>query len=197
MVRTASTMLPLGTAAPEFSLPDYNGNTVSLSDCRGTAGLLVIFMCNHCPYVKHVAPEVSRLADEYLAKGVGVVGISSNDIANYPDDSPELMKKEAESQGYRFPYLVDETQSVAKAYHAACTPDFFLFDAELKLVYRGQLDDTRPRQGVEPNGEDLRAALEAMLHDEAIAEVQKPSVGCNIKWIAGAEPSYFNPSGSA
>ena len=145
MVRTASTMLPLGTAAPDFSLPDVEGKTVALSDFQGRKGLLVIFMCNHCPYVKHVAPELARLAKDYQSKEIAIVGISSNDVAGYPDDSPEKMKEEAEAQGYTFPYLYDESQEVAHAYRAACTPDFYLFDGEHKLVYRGQLDDSRPK----------------------------------------------------
>lgn len=197
MVRTASTMLPLGTSAPDFTLPDYDGTPKSLADCRGEKGTLIVFMCNHCPYVKHVASELAKLADDYAAKGVATVGISSNDAAAYPDDSPEKMKEEAAAQGYHFPYLYDETQQVAAAYHAACTPDFYLFDADLKLVYRGQLDDTRPKQDQTPDGRDLRAAIDALLAGQAIAEVQKPSIGCNIKWKAGAEPGYFNPSGSA
>ncbi|HBE72153.1 MAG TPA: thioredoxin family protein [Planctomycetaceae bacterium] len=197
MVRTASTMLPLGTSAPDFTLPDYDGNPKSLADCRGENGTLVIFMCNHCPYVKHVAPELAKLADDYVARGLATVGISSNDAEAYPDDSPAKMKEEAAIQGYHFPYLFDETQEVAAAYHAACTPDFYLFDADLKLVYRGQLDDTRPKQDQTPDGRDLRAAIDALLSGQKIAEVQKPSIGCNIKWKAGAEPGYFNPSGSA
>lgn len=197
MVRTASTMLPLGTEAPSFSLPDTQGNNVSRDDFRGKRGLLVIFMCNHCPYVKHVAPELARLADEYQAKDIAVVGISSNDVESHPEDSPEMMKKEAAAQGYRFPYLYDATQSVAQSYKAACTPDFYLFDADFKLVYRGQLDDTRPKQGVQPTGADLRAALDALLNGQPIAEPHKPSVGCNIKWKSGAEPEYFNSAGSA
>ncbi len=197
MVRTASTMLPLGTSAPDFSLPDFDGKTVSLNEFRGKKGLLVIFMCNHCPYVKHVAPELARLANDYTGKDVAVVGISSNDVENYPDDAPELMKTEAAEQGYNFPYLVDDDQTVAQAYRAACTPDFYLFDAELKLVYRGQLDDSRPKEGSEPDGKDLRAALDAMLAGENVAESQKPSIGCNIKWKQGAEPEYFNPAGTA
>lgn len=197
MVRTASTMLPLGTEAPDFSLPDYNGQTVARDDFRGKKGLLVIFMCNHCPYVKHVAPELTRLSNDYMAKDIGVVGISSNDVDNYPDDSPEKMKEEAESQGYEFPYLYDADQSAAQDYKAACTPDFYLFDADLKLVYRGQLDDSRPKEGSTPNGSDLRAALDALLGGASIPEPQKPSIGCNIKWKAGSEPEYFNPAGSA
>lgn len=197
MVRTASTMLPLGTQAPDFTLPDYDGKSVSLSECHGEKGLLVIFMCNHCPYVKHVAPELARLAKDYAAKGVATVGISSNDAEAYPDDSPEKMKEEAKLQGYDFPYLYDADQSVASDYRAACTPDFYLFDADLKLAYRGQLDGTRPKQDKAPNGSDLRAAMDALLSGGAIPEPQKPSIGCNIKWKTGAEPEYFNPTGSA
>ncbi len=192
MVRTESTMLPLGTEAPDFSLPDYDQRTVSRDDFRGKRGLLVIFMCNHCPYVKHVAPELARLADEYMAKDIAVVGISSNDFGAYPDDAPEKMKEEAAVQGYHFPYLVDESQTVAQSYHAACTPDFFLFDAGMKLVYRGQLDDTRPKEGSSPHGQDLRAALDALLAGQPVPEPQKPSIGCNIKWKTGSEPTYFN-----
>lgn len=197
MVRTASTMLPLGTAAPDFSLANIDGQTVSLADFKGRKGLLVVFMCNHCPYVKHVAPELARLADDYLAKDVAVVGISSNDVEHYPDDSPEKMKEEAELQGYHFPYLFDGSQEVAHAYHAACTPDFYLFDAEHKLVYRGQLDDSRPKTDSVPDGKDLRAALDALLADQPIPEPQKPSIGCNIKWKEGHAPEYFDPSGTA
>lgn len=195
MVRTASTMLPLGTSAPDFSLPDYDGKTVSLSDFRGKKALLVVFMCNHCPYVKHVAPELAKLADEYQKRGVGVVGISSNDIVAHPDDAPDKMKIEAAQQGYHFPYLYDADQKIASKYRAACTPDFYLFDADFKLVYRGQLDDTRPKQGATPTGKDLRAALEALLGGKEIPQPQRPSIGCNIKWKAGAEPEYFNPAG--
>ncbi len=197
MVRTASTMLPIGTTAPAFSLPDYDEKQWSLQDFSGKRGLLVVFMCNHCPYVKHVAPELARLADEYQSQGIAVVGISSNDVASHPDDSPEMMKREAEEQGYRFPYLYDESQQVAHAYHAACTPDFYLFDDSLKLVYRGQMDDTRPKQNQAPNGRDLRQALDSLLAGQAIPEPQRPSIGCNIKWKPGGEPEYFNPAGSA
>ena len=195
MVRTASTMLPLGTAAPDFSLPDYDGKLVSLNDFRGRKGLLVVFMCNHCPYVKHVAPELSKLADEYQQRDVAVVGISSNDIVAHPDDSPDKMKIEAGLQGYHFPYLYDADQAIAVAYRAACTPDFYLFDADFKLVYRGQMDDTRPKQGTVPNGKDLRAALDALLAGQEIPQPQRPSIGCNIKWKGGEEPEYFNPAG--
>lgn len=195
MVRTASTMLPLGTTAPDFSLPDYDGKTVSLSDFQGRKALLVVFMCNHCPFVKHVAPELAKMTDEYQQLGVGVVGISSNDIANHPDDAPDKMKVEAAQQGYHFPYLYDADQRVATAYRAACTPDFYVFDADFKLVYRGQMDDTRPKQGTVPTGRDLRAALDALLARKEIPQPQRPSIGCNIKWKTGAEPGYFNPAG--
>ena len=195
MVRTASVMLPLGTEAPDFRLPDYDGKVVSRDDFRGRRGLLVIFMCNHCPFVKHVAAQLSQIADEYQAKGVAVVGISSNDIDSHPDDSPEKMKLEAAQQGYRFPYLYDETQAVAKSYHAACTPDFYLFDDKFQLVYRGQLDETRPKQGSQANGKDLRAALDALLNGQPAPQPQRPSIGCNIKWKSGLEPEYFNPVG--
>ncbi len=195
MVRTASTMLPLGTTAPDFSLPDYDGKTVSLSDFQGRKALLVVFMCNHCPFVKHVAPELAKMTDEYQQLGVGVVGISSNDIANHPDDAPDKMKVEAAQQGYHFPYLYDADQRVATAYRAACTPDFYVFDADFKLVYRGQMDDTRPKQGTVPTGRDLRAALDALLAGKEIPQPQRPSIGCNIKWKTGAEPGYFNPAG--
>lgn len=196
MVRTASTMLSLGTTAPDFSLINVvNGQTVSRDDFRGKAGLLVIFLCNHCPYVKHVAHALATLTAEYMAKNIGVVGINSNDVSTHPNDGPEQMKEEAAAQGYQFPYLYDETQSVAQVYHAACTPDIFLFDAEFNLVYRGQLDDSRPKQGSIATGQDLRTALEALLAGKSIPEPQKPSVGCNIKWKVGNEPDYFNPAG--
>ncbi|MGN6545991.1 MAG: thioredoxin family protein [Aureliella sp.] len=195
MVRTASVMLPLGTQAPDFRLPDYDGKQHSRDDVRGEKGLLVVFMCNHCPYVKHVAPALAKLADEYQARGIGVVGISSNDAAAYPDDAPDKMKLEAAQQGYRFPYLYDESQEVAQAYRAACTPDFYLFDADLKLVYRGQMDETRPKQGSQPTGKDLKAALDALLAGQEQPQPQRPSIGCNIKWKPGREPDYFNPAG--
>lgn len=195
MVRTASTMLPLGTPAPDFSLPDFNGKLYSLSDFSDKPALLVIFMCNHCPFVKHVAPELVRLTNDYSSKGLAIVGISSNDIATHPDDSPEHMKAEAAQQGYTFPYLYDESQSVAKAYRASCTPDFFLFDRSKKLVYRGQLDNSRPGSGRPLTGMDLRAAIDAALAGNAPIEDQAPSIGCNIKWKSGQEPQYFNPVG--
>lgn len=194
MVKTASTMLPLGTTAPAFRLPNIDGSAVALEDFRGSP-LVVIFMCNHCPFVKHVAPELVRLHADYAAKGIRFVGISSNDVEKYPDDSPEAMKAEAKQQGYAFPYLFDATQEVAKAYQAACTPDFYVFDAEHRLVYRGQLDDSRPNNGKPLNGADLRNALDHLLAGKPLPELQRPSIGCNIKWRTGAEPEYFNPSG--
>jgi peroxiredoxin len=191
MVKTASTMLPLGTQAPDFSLLNVDAQIVSRHDFSDAPALLVIFMCNHCPYVIHVAPELARLAAEYQAKGVAVVGINSNDTAKYPQDSPEQMVHEAEQRGYTFPYLFDEDQQVAKAYRAACTPDFFLFDQDHRLVYRGQLDASRPGSDIPLTGSDLRAALDALLAGKPVATEQTPSLGCNIKWKAGNEPEYF------
>ena len=197
MVRTASTMLPLGTPAPSFSLVNTKGQTVTLESFAGKDALLVIFMCNHCPFVKHIAEGLKSLTDEYLAKNVGVVAISSNDAEKYPDDSPKAMAKEKTDRGYEFDYLYDADQSVAIAYAAACTPDFFLFDTEMKLVYRGQLDSSRPNSDVPVTGEDLRAALDAVLAGQPAPADQKPSIGCNIKWNEGNEPDYFNPQGTA
>jgi peroxiredoxin len=191
MARTESTMLPLGTQAPDFSLVNVDGRTVSLADFKGAPALLVVFMCNHCPFVKHLADALAQFTSEYLDKGAAVVGINSNDVANYPADSPEQMVAEAEARGYRFPYLYDETQEVAKAYRAACTPDFFLFDRDRKLVYRGQFDDSRPDSGIPINGADLRAALDAVLAGKKPSDKQRPSIGCNIKWKPGNEPDYF------
>jgi len=192
MVLTPSTMqLPLGAKAPSFSLPDTEGNIVSLEDFRDARALLVVFMCNHCPFVKHVREELARLGRDYIPKGVAMVGINSNDVTSYPEDSPERMKEEAKSAGYTFPYLYDETQEVAKAYKAACTPDFFLFDKDKKLVYRGQMDGSRPGNNVPVTGEDIRAAIDAVLEGRPVPEEQTPSVGCNIKWKPGAEPDYF------
>lgn len=191
MVRTPSTMLPLGTEAPDFKLMNVDGQEVSLADFADAPALLVIFMCNHCPFVIHVADELARLTSEYMEKGVAVVGISSNDVTAHPADSPEQMVAEAETRGYRFPYLYDETQEVAKAYRAACTPDFFVFDEDQKLVYRGQLDDSRPDSGIPVTGKDLRAALDAVLAGSNVPDEQRPSLGCNIKWKPGNEPDYF------
>lgn len=192
MVKTASTMLPLGTQAPEFSLKNpCNGSTVSLSDFRDAKGILVIFMCNHCPFVVHLREALATFGKEYQDKGLAVVGISSNDVGEYPQDGPEKMAEEAQSAGYTFPYLIDETQEVAKAYSAACTPDFFLFDSNQKLVYRGQFDDSRPQSGIPITGKDLRAACNAVLAGDPVSDEQKPSIGCNIKWRAGNAPNYF------
>ena len=191
MARTPSTMLPLGTKAPDFALVNVDGSTKSLKDFEGAPALVVIFMCNHCPFVKHLADPLAQFAAEYMAKGAAIVGISSNDVANHPADSPEQMVREAEERGYAFPYLYDETQEVAKAYRAACTPDFFLFDRDRKLVYRGQFDSSRPDSGTPVTGADLRAALDAVLAGEKPSEKQTPSIGCNIKWIPGNEPDYF------
>lgn len=191
MVKTASTMLPLGTPAPDFSLPDVDGRIVSLQDFKGSKGLVVAFLCNHCPFVIHIRSEFAKFAREYQPKGIAVVAINSNDPAAYPDDAPEKMKTEAQAAGYTFPYLFDETQSVAKAYRAACTPDLFLFDGQRKLVYRGQFDDSRPTNGILVTGSHLRAACDAVLAGRPIEEGQRPSIGCNIKWRPGNEPNYF------
>jgi peroxiredoxin len=186
MVETASVMLPLGTPAPPFTLPDTDGKQVSLADFKGAKALLVLFICNHCPYVKHVRHELARIGKEYQGKDVAIVAINSNDVTAYPDDSPENMKKEKAAVGYTFPYLYDETQEVARAYHAACTPDLFLFDAGRRLVYRGQLDGSRPGNAVPVTGRDLRAALDALLAGRPVSSDQKPSLGCNIKWKPGS-----------
>jgi peroxiredoxin len=191
MVAVNSTMLPLGTSAPDFKLPDTQGKTVSLSDFRQARALVVIFMCNHCPYVKHIRSGLAQLARDYAPRGVAVVGISSNDVANYPADSPAKMAEEARSAGYIFPYLYDESQSVAKAYRAACTPDLFLFDQDQRLVYRGQFDESRPGNGLPVTGKDVRAALDSVLAHGTAPANQKPSIGCNIKWKPGNEPDYF------
>ncbi len=184
MAATPSTMMPIGTTAPDFKLPDtISGNDKSLGEFKGEKGTLIMFICNHCPYVKHINKELVRLASEFLLKGVAFVAISSNDVENYPEDAPDLMKKTAEEEGYPFPYLYDESQEVAKAYDAACTPDFFLFDEDLKCVYRGQLDDSRPKNDLPVTGKDMRAALEALISGDIIPEEQQiPSIGCNIKW---------------
>jgi peroxiredoxin len=189
-------MLPLGTSAPKFSLPNIDGKTVSLDDFRGKP-LVVMFICNHCPYVKHVAPELVRIVTDYSCRGVAFVGISSNDVTSHPEDSPEKMREEAKVQGYQFPYLYDESQEIAKTYQAACTPDFFVFDKDHRLVYRGQMDDSRPKSDKPLTGSDLRAAIDAVLSGSKPNELQKPSIGCNIKWKQGDEPQYFNPSGTA
>ena len=183
MARTPSNMLPLGTPAPDFKLLDtISGKTLSLSELKSDKATVIMFICNHCPFVKHVDDGIVSLANDYQAKGVSFIAISSNDVENYPQDSPELMKEEAEKVGYTFPYLYDETQAVAKAYDAACTPDFYVFDKDLKCAYRGQLDDSRPSNGKPVTGKDLRAALDEILGGKEVSAPQIPSLGCNIKW---------------
>ena len=185
MVMTPSQMLPLGTLAPDFSLPDTNGKTVSLSDASNeTAGYVVMFICNHCPFVKHIRESISEFAKEYSPRGIAIYGINSNDVSKYPDDAPAKMAEDVRNYGYIFPYLFDESQAVAKAYRAACTPDFYLFDSDRKLVYRGQYDASRPGNKIPVTGEDLRQATDALLNREPVSTDQTPSIGCNIKWKA-------------
>ena len=192
MAQTASTMLPLGTPASAFNLTEpATGCTVTLADFQNAPALLVIFMCNHCPFVKHIREGLVRFAREYQARGLAIVAISANDVANHPNDSPAKMAEDARAFGYPFPYLYDETQAVAQAYRAACTPDFFLFDAGRTLVYRGQFDGSRPGNNVPVTGADLRAAADAALAGQPAPSDQKPSIGCNIKWKAGNEPDYY------
>lgn len=190
MALTPSTMPPLGTQAPDFRLPDTDGKPVALKDFADAPALLVAFICNHCPYVKHVRKAFAKLAGEYQAKGVAVVGISSNDAVSHPEDSSARMKEEKAAVGYTFPYLYDETQEVAKAYRAACTPDFFVFDRSRQLAYRGQMDASRPGNDKPNDGADLRAAIDAVLAGKQPAFDQVPSIGCNIKWKPGNEPDY-------
>ncbi len=183
MARTPSNMIPLMTTAPQFEILDtVSGKMMSLSQLKGEKGTVIFFICNHCPFVIHVNQELVRVARDYAEKGIGFIAISSNDVENYPDDAPDLMKKLAEEQGYPFPYLYDETQEVARAYDAACTPDIFLFDSDLRLAYRGQLDSSRPGNDIPVTGEDLRKALDAVLENRSVPGEQKPSLGCNIKW---------------
>jgi peroxiredoxin len=191
MPETPSTMLDLGTPLPSFSLPDFNGKVVSDADVKGSKALLVAFICEHCPFVRHVRSEFARFAKEYDAKGLKVVAIMSNSIEEFPQDGPEGMKKEAQAAGYVFPYLFDKDQNVAKAFKAACTPDLFLFDSNRRLVYRGQFDGSRPKNNVPVTGADLRAAADAVLAGNAPSDTQRPSMGCNIKWYPGNEPAYF------
>ena len=183
MARTPSNMIPLGSKAPDFQLPDtVSGQSLQLSDVRGEKGTLIAFICNHCPFVKHINTGLVSLAEEFQNQGFGFVAISSNDVVNYPEDHPDLMTKTAAEEGYTFPYLYDETQSVAKAYDAACTPDFYVFDAQDALVYRGQMDDSRPGNGLPVTGKDLSSAMQSILQGEPVSADQKPSIGCNIKW---------------
>jgi peroxiredoxin len=190
--RTASTMLALGTSAPDFQLPDVvSGETISLATFAGKKALLVIFLCEHCPFVKHVQAELANLGKDYVSQNVGIIAISANDVANYPDDAPDRLKEMAKTSGFLFPVCYDESQAIAKAYTAACTPDFFLFNSDFKLAYRGQLDDSRPGNDKPVTGQDLRSAIEALLTDQAIGADQKPSIGCNIKWKPGNAPDYF------
>ena len=191
MVLTPSTMVELGTPAPDFCLPDPSGREWALSDVVGEGGLLVAFICNHCPFVIHLRHGLAEFARDYQARGLGVVGINANDVATHPADSPERMAEEAERVGYTFPYLFDESQEVAKAYGAACTPDFFLYDGDRRLVYRGQFDSSRPNSGVRVTGEDLRAAADAVLEGRAPPAEQTASIGCNIKWKPGNAPGWF------
>ncbi|MEM9208543.1 MAG: thioredoxin family protein [Pseudomonadota bacterium] len=191
MSMTYSEMLPLGTEAPAFTLPDPDGITHSLADAPADAPVLVMFISNHCPFVKHVAAELATLGREYTERGVAIFAIGSNDLDSHPQDGPAAMKTEAQNRGYTFPYLFDGDQSIAKAYRAACTPDFFLFDTRRRLAYRGQLDGSRPGNSVPVDGSDLRAALDSVLRGEPVSAEQVPSVGCNIKWRPGNEPDYF------
>ena len=191
MALTPSTMLDLGTPLPPFSLPAFDGRTVSDRDFQSAPALLVAFLCPHCPYVKHVRRGFAQFAKEYQAKGLAIVAINSNDVATHPDDSPAGMKQEASEAGYAFPYVSDESQQVARAYRAACTPDFFLFDRSRRLVYRGQFDGSRPNSEVPVTGADLREAVDAVLAGRPAATAQRPSIGCNIKWKLGNEPDYF------
>ena len=191
MALTPSTMLPLGTEAPDFRLPDPDGRLVARDDFRDAPALLVAFLCNHCPYVQHIREGFAAFAQEYAAKGLAIVAINANDAQSHPDDAPPAMAREIRRFGYVFPYLVDESQDVARAYRAACTPDFFLFDARRQLVYRGQFDASRPGNRNPVTGSDLRAAADAVLAGRPVARDQTPSLGCNIKWKPGNEPDYF------
>jgi peroxiredoxin len=191
MAAVPSTMLDLGTPAPDFALPDTGGDTVSLAELPPAPALLVMFLSNHCPYVKHLRGAIAQLARDYAPRGVQLVGIMSNDVSRYPADAPERMREERTAAGWTFPYLYDESQAVARAYRAACTPDIFLFDGERRLVYRGQFDGSRPSNGVAPSGEDVRSALDAVLDGRPVSGDQRPSIGCNIKWKPGNEPDWF------
>lgn len=190
MAATPSTMVPLGSPLPKFSLPDtISGRTITPDDARAAKALVVMFICNHCPFVKHIRSQLAQLARDYTPRGVSFLAISSNDADTYPDDSPAKMKEEVAAAGYLFPYLYDETQQVARAFRAACTPDFFVYDSSLLLAYRGQLDDSRPKNNIPVTGADLRAALDALLAGTPVNPNQRPSIGCNIKWKPGNEPA--------
>ena len=192
MVKTASTMLALATAAPEFQLPDVvSGETISLDTFKSDKALLIMFICQHCPFVKHIQDQLSKIGQDYSPQALGIVAISANDVANYPNDSPAKLKEMAEELNFNFPICYDESQSVSKAYTAACTPDFFLFDGNQKLAYRGQLDDSRPSTNIPVTGQDLRKAIDLVLQGKPVDFTQKPSIGCNIKWKPGNEPEYF------
>ena len=191
MARTPSTMLALGTPAPDFALSDFDGRRYALADFDASPALLVVFTCEHCPFARHLRAEFARYAAEYAPRGLAVVAINSNDLDAYPQDGPDAMREEARSAGYGFPYLLDATQSVAKAYRAACTPDFFLFDAGRRLVYRGQFDDSRPGSPTPVTGADLRRATDAVLSGRPADDEQRPSLGCNIKWKPGGAPDYY------
>jgi len=191
MALTPSTMLPLGIKAPDFQLPDVvSGQTISLETFAGKQALLVMFICRHCPFVKHVQAELAQIGQDYTDRGVGILAISSNNVNTHPEDAPDLLKQMAIALGFKFPYCYDETQAVAKAYKAACTPDFFLFDGNFELVYRGQLDDSRPSNDKPVTGKDLRGAIEAVLAGQPVKSEQIPSIGCNIKWKPGNQPNY-------
>ncbi len=192
MVRTESTMLPLGTAAPSFSLEDVvSGKTITLSDFKGKKGFLVMFICQHCPFVKHIENELANIGQDYVPQGIGVLAISASSIETHPQDSPDNMREQVSRAHFNFPYAYDASQAVAKSYTAACTPDFFLFDGDLKLAYRGQLDDSRPGNEKPVNGKDLKAALDQLVSGQSVPTDQMPSIGCNIKWAPGNEPAYF------
>jgi thiol-disulfide isomerase/thioredoxin len=191
MSGTPSTMLELGTALPPFRLRDLDGKAVTSNDFADARGVLVVFICPHCPFVRHIRGELARAAEELQRRGLAVIAINSNDVTAFPEDDPEGMRQEAQEVGYTFRYFFDDSQEVAKAFRAACTPDFFLFDDRQRLVYRGQFDDSRPKSEIPVTGKDLRAAVDALLAGQPIAPVQKPSLGCNIKWKKGNEPAYY------
>lgn len=192
MVMVSSTMLELGTPAPDFALPDVvSGDTISLDTFAGKPVLVVMFICQHCPFVKHVQDQLAQIGHDYIPQNAGIVAVSANSVQTHPQDAPEHLKEMAETLNFNFPYCYDESQAMAKAYTAACTPDFFVFDGDRKLVYRGQLDDSRPGNDIPVTGKDLRAAIDTVLAGKPVSPEQKPSIGCNIKWAPGNEPEYF------